>query len=405
MIGIADGIDTSRGDAKLSFTLKSLVADIYIDDLRDKTLRGLEGKANADYATGNVAYGYLTVPEVDAAGRSRGNQIVIDAERAEIVRRIFAMYRDGKSLAAIARVLNRDGIASPRAGTRHKRSGWGASTIRVMLYNERYVGRWKFKETQWVKVPGTNKRWPRARDASEVMRFERPDLRIVEEWLWNEVQARLQATLRKYTQGTSTTARGRSRRPRKSPYALSSLLFCGECDAPMTIVGGSSAAYYRCSDERKKGTCRNKLSVREKVARSSILSHLRATLTNRETIGRVRRLAAERLAERTRGSDGELVERRESLARIEQQIRGLIAFIADGDRSDYVVSALRDLEAQARDEKAAIVRLRRSQEPRSGFLMWTGSPRLPGLSTGGSAMSSRPAASSCAGFFSTAESS
>ena len=137
LIGIADGIDTSRGDAKLSFTLKSLVADIYIDDLRDKTLRGLEGKANAGYATGNVAYGYLTVPEVDAAGRSRGNQIVIDAERAEIVRRIFAMYRDGKSLAAIARVLNREGIASPRAGTRHKRSGWGASTIRVMLYNER----------------------------------------------------------------------------------------------------------------------------------------------------------------------------------------------------------------------------------------------------------------------------
>ena len=45
LISIADGIDTSTRDAKLSFTLKSLVADLYLDDLRDKTMRGLEGRA------------------------------------------------------------------------------------------------------------------------------------------------------------------------------------------------------------------------------------------------------------------------------------------------------------------------------------------------------------------------
>ena len=41
LLGVADGIDTSTKHAKLSFTVKSLVADIYLDDLRDKTLRGL----------------------------------------------------------------------------------------------------------------------------------------------------------------------------------------------------------------------------------------------------------------------------------------------------------------------------------------------------------------------------
>jgi len=46
---------------RLSFTVKSLVADMYLDDLRDKTLRGLEGRALAGFATGNVAYGYHTV--------------------------------------------------------------------------------------------------------------------------------------------------------------------------------------------------------------------------------------------------------------------------------------------------------------------------------------------------------
>ena len=50
LLGVADGIDTSARGAKLSFTVKSLVADLYLDDLRDKTLRGLEGRALAGFA-------------------------------------------------------------------------------------------------------------------------------------------------------------------------------------------------------------------------------------------------------------------------------------------------------------------------------------------------------------------
>ncbi|HWO23157.1 MAG TPA: hypothetical protein VNO30_30655 [Kofleriaceae bacterium] len=30
--------------------------------------------------------------------------------------------------------------ASPRARTKHKRFGWGASTIRAILHNEKYAG-------------------------------------------------------------------------------------------------------------------------------------------------------------------------------------------------------------------------------------------------------------------------
>ncbi len=45
------------------------------------------------------------------------------------------------------------------------------------------------------------------------------------------------------------------------------------------------------------------------------------------------------------------------LARTEQRIGALIRFLADGDNSEYVVTALRDLHAQARTEKAAIAAL------------------------------------------------
>jgi DNA invertase Pin-like site-specific DNA recombinase len=43
LISISDGIDTSQKNAKLNFAVKSLLADLYLDDLRDKTLRGLDG--------------------------------------------------------------------------------------------------------------------------------------------------------------------------------------------------------------------------------------------------------------------------------------------------------------------------------------------------------------------------
>ena len=53
--------------------------------------------------------------------------------------------------------------------------------------------------------------------------------------------------------------------------------------------------------------------------------------------------------------DGAAVrERRASLARTEQRSAALIRFLADGDNSEYVVTALRDLHAQARTEKAAL---------------------------------------------------
>jgi len=87
-VGVADGIDTSAKHAKLSFTVKSLVADLYLDDLRDKTLRGLEGRALAGFATGNVAYGFHTVP-VEEGGHVIGNKIEIHPRESIVIRRIF----------------------------------------------------------------------------------------------------------------------------------------------------------------------------------------------------------------------------------------------------------------------------------------------------------------------------
>jgi site-specific DNA recombinase len=358
LLGVADGIDTSTKHAKLSFTVKSLVADIYLDDLRDKTLRGLEGRALDGFATGNVAFGFHTVPATEPG--VTGNRIAIHEAEAPIVRRIFTESRDGRSLTTIAHGLNRDGIPSPRVGSKHKCFGWGASTIRAILYNERYIGVWRFKERQWVKVPGTNRRQPRARNAAEVMVKERPELRIIEQKLWDHVQARLALLKEKYAGGRQKGGLTFKR----APYLLSGILVCAACGAPMSMNGGSHARYYRCQTNKTKGTCSNGMNIREDNARTKILAAVRDHLLSPQGVAHTRKRIAEELRDYSNKISAELRDRRERLARTEDKMRGLVDFIATGDRSDYVVSTLRDLEAFTRQERAALAELEQaSREP------------------------------------------
>src|SRR5262249_45266852 len=78
LIGVADGVDTSAKHAKLTYTVKNLVADIYLDDLRDKTLRGLEGRHHAKLSTGSYPYGYRSIPIPGPGNTRHGYRMEID---------------------------------------------------------------------------------------------------------------------------------------------------------------------------------------------------------------------------------------------------------------------------------------------------------------------------------------
>jgi hypothetical protein len=66
------------------FTPKSLMSDLYIDELRDKTLRGLEGRAIAGLSTGGFPLGYRSDPERDSYGRTIGHRISVDEQGAKV---------------------------------------------------------------------------------------------------------------------------------------------------------------------------------------------------------------------------------------------------------------------------------------------------------------------------------
>lgn len=106
-----------------------------------------------------------------------------------------------------------------------------------------------------------------------------------------------------------------------------------------------------------KNTCSNRVSVREDVARRCVLRAIQDDMSSPEGIAHYRKRVAEELRNYSRNLEARRKKRTERLVRTEDKIRGLIEFIATGDRSEYVVATLRDLEAFARAEKAALAGL------------------------------------------------
>jgi site-specific DNA recombinase len=82
------------------------------------------------YSAGRTPFGYLRV-------RNEGDErvLVVDKERAPLVRRLFDLFLEGKGYAEIARVLEAEGVPSPKSG-----GLWCHFTVRKILLNPVYAG-------------------------------------------------------------------------------------------------------------------------------------------------------------------------------------------------------------------------------------------------------------------------
>jgi len=242
---------------------------VFLKDLAIKTRRGLSGRVEKGKSGGGVSYGYDVVIQNDAAGNPLRGDRTINALQAEIVRRIFKDFNAGKSPKSIAAQLNRDGIPGPRGGA------WGQSTINGnrrrgtgILNNDLYVGVLVWNRQRFVKDPDTGKRVPRFNPESKWIRKDVPDLRIVDQALWEETRAR-QSVL---------DARGDKFHQKQRPRNLfSNLLKCGCCGSGFSKV---SEHHYGCSAARNKGTCENFRTIRQDELEQAILNALQNHLMN-----------------------------------------------------------------------------------------------------------------------------
>ena len=354
LVAVSDGIQTSHQMAKLQITIKGLVNELYLDDLRDKTHRGLTGRALAGRSTGGRLFGYRTSPGPDGA-----HWVVFEPE-AEIVRRIFRLYADSLSMKALAAKLNAEGLPFPGKATRHgpMRRGWAVSTIHTILANEKYLGRWVWNKTMFVKDPVTGKRTPVARSKDDWVVEDRPDLAIVDAELWKRVQERLHVVRAAYG------ATGKQQRPRGqapemySPHLLSGLIRCESCGARVTIQTSQRKKHgvvyrygrYRCSFHVTKGPaiCSNSMSIRQDVLQAKLLEKFQAALTP-EMIDSPVTATNQTLRQLHSAPPQEISTLVHERQQVERELSNLVAFVTKGE----VSSPRLHEEIRAREQRLA----------------------------------------------------
>ncbi|HEY4178763.1 MAG TPA: recombinase family protein [Kofleriaceae bacterium] len=364
-IGVSDGLDSFAPNADLAFGVKGLMDAGYLDNLRKATQRGLDGAFDRKRSTGGTPYGYRTIPIGDARDPD-GYDLLIFAEQAAVVRTIFGKYREGWSPAAIAGWLTENNIPSPRAGKKHRYTGWGDSTVRNFLRNEKYVGEWTYNETEWRLHPVTRKRVPRKRKPNEVEHDHREELRIIDDEVWTAVQSRMQAVSASWRDTQEHGDVRRNRAAKRRDYPLSGLVVCALCAKPMTLQAGTSATYYKCNSyKRSHGkACSNGRSVREAHVREGLLELIRDKLATPAALDYVREQVAKRLNAIAATGDGELATAEREFAAIEDKIARLITSIENGIDSEYVVARHDQLVAEAKRKRALVAALRKQrQEP------------------------------------------
>ena len=150
--------------------------------------------------------------------------------------------------------------------------GWAPSTINGnwrrgtgILNNELYIGRLVWNRQSFIKNPENGRRVARLNPASEWIVKDVPELRIVDQELWDRVKARQQGLRR-------NQAFHEKQRPR---MLLSFLLKCGVCGGGFSKV---SEKHYGCSTARNKGTCDNRLTVRQDELEGLVLAALQERL-------------------------------------------------------------------------------------------------------------------------------
>ena len=344
ILGVSDGYDSRAGGRKVLRAVRGIVAELYLDDLRAKTHRGLEGQFGRGYSAGGKSYGYRSEPDTLPDGTVRGRRLAIDQAQAEWVRWIFDRCgTDGWPARRIVHELNSRGIPAPRSGTWAVSGLYGAPSRGLgVLNNELYIGRHVWNRTQWIADPETGKRTWRERPASEWRIADRPELRIVSDEQWKRVRARMG---RSQIEGG---ARGSGAAPRT---LFAGILRCGRCGGPMAAISGRQ---YGCVARKDRGpsVCEGTTVLREALDQR-LLSVVRDEVLSPEAIIEAQRAIGELTAARRRDASGDEARRRRRLVELEAEVGRIVDAIATIGASPALAARLRTAEAEAQQLRAA----------------------------------------------------
>jgi site-specific DNA recombinase len=351
IIGLLDHYDSTNGkQGKVARVVRGLFAETYLDDLADKTHRGMAGSFARGEHSGGRTYGYTSEPLPGSEAR----RMVIDEKEATTVRWIFEQYAAGLSVRAIVHDLNRRGVPSARDGT------WAVSAVQGsfrrglgLLNNELYIGRVIWNRRQWLKDPETGVRRYVERPREEWQVREAPELRIISPQLWQAVQ--------------SEARHNRSRGKHFNAGAPARMLFtgmlrCKACGGPFVAVNGER---YGCGVHKDRGpsVCPSSVTVLREVVDKRLLAEVRSIVLAPDAQAEMQRILEQVLAEQVRNTDAPEIERQ--MKALDEEIANLVDAVASMRMS---VALRQRLEAAELARARLLEQLELSKPVAEGFV-------------------------------------
>lgn len=239
-----ENINTMDAKGEVLLTIMASLAQQESQSLSQNVKLGLQyryqqGKVQVNH---NRFMGYTKDDE--------GNLVIVP-EEAEIIKRIYREYLEGKSLAGIGRDLEKDGILTAAGKPR-----WRPETIKKILLNEKYIGDALLQKTFTVDFL-TKKR---VKNEGHVPQYyvENSHEAIIPKELFLQAQEEL------HRRNNIYTGADKNKRLYSSKYALSTITFCGDCgDIYRRVywnIRGRKEFVWRCVTRIEQGpeTCKNR---------------------------------------------------------------------------------------------------------------------------------------------------
>lgn len=292
-----EGINTIQVSSELLLTLFGALSQAESESISMNVKLGIRQSLK----NGNVRFSYKKF-----LGYRKGadGQPEIVPEQADIVRRIYNDFLAGATYLEIAKRLTEENVPTMGGGNR-----WFSERIKSILKNEKYKGDALLQKT-YITDP-ISKRVKKNNGELPMYYVENSHPAIIERRIFDRVQEEIarRAGKKKVKQTGTKTELGRY----SGKYALTELLYCGECGTPYRRCtwsrDGKKKIVWRCVSRLDYGKkyCKNSPSVEEsrlhnaiaaaitkkanseEINISGIMNHIESFGSRRDTDGIIQR--------------------------------------------------------------------------------------------------------------------
>lgn len=326
-----EGINTIQVSSELLLTLFGALSQAESESISMNVKLGIRQSLK----NGNVRFSYKTF-----LGYRKGadGQPEIVPEQADIVRRIYNDFLAGATYLEIAKRLTEEHVTTMGGGNR-----WFSERIKSILKNEKYKGDALLQKT-YITDP-ISKRVKKNNGELPMYYVENSHPAIIERRIFDRVQEEIarRAGKKKVKQTGTKTELGRY----SGKYALTELLYCGECGTPYRRCtwsrDGKKKIVWRCVSRLDYGKkyCKNSPSVEESRLHNAIAAAITKKANSEEiNIGGIMDHIESFGSQRD--TDG-IIQRQRRIAEIEKVIDDLARLNSDEAQSgelDYKFSEL-----------------------------------------------------------------